>query len=91
MIDQTPPTLTKMAEMIRTLQEKLEVVETKQDEFQQEGPQIGDDDDLTKQVKDIKAVLTRSYGDIVLDFEGLQLFLDAQLPVGFKMKNIEKF
>ncbi|KAH7843256.1 hypothetical protein Vadar_014444 [Vaccinium darrowii] len=88
---QRSPTMAKMAETIRTLQEKSATVETKQYEFEQEGSQTGDDDELAKQLKDIRVVLTMSHGDIFLDFEGLQFFPKAQLPKRFKMPNIEKF
>lgn len=47
----------------------LAVVETKQDEFEQERSQAGDDDKLSKQVKDIKAIPTHSHGHIFLDLE----------------------
>ncbi|KAI8550481.1 hypothetical protein RHMOL_Rhmol06G0110100 [Rhododendron molle] len=47
--------------------------------------------ELAKQVKEIEHALARSQGDQILDFEGLCLFPDSQLPEKFKMPNIEKF
>lgn len=43
------------------------------------------------QVKEIKANLARAQGTTVVDFEGLCLFPEAQLPERFKMPDIEKF
>ncbi|KAI8542858.1 hypothetical protein RHMOL_Rhmol08G0172500 [Rhododendron molle] len=69
-------------------------VEDKKDEEEAENPRevvLVGKSELTKQVKEIKHALAHSQGDQILDFEGLCLFPDSQLPKKFKMPNIEKF
>ncbi|KAI8550423.1 hypothetical protein RHMOL_Rhmol06G0105400 [Rhododendron molle] len=87
-------TIAKLHAQITYLLAKKAVreVEDKKDEEEAENPQkeVGDLD-LAKQVKEIKHALARSQGDQILDFEGLCLFPDSQLPEKFKMPNIEKF